>query len=64
MIKVKHYTIEVMEYEYTFKEKKELLDWLQQKYGMNYQVKRSGPKIIYPGKCHKTLHHMVIHIRK
>lgn len=64
MKKVKNYLVEVMEYEYDFDEKKTLLDWLDQEHGLNYSVMRSGPKIIYPGKCHETLHHMVINIRK
>ena len=64
MNKVKHYSVEVMEYEYKFKEKEKLMDWLEQKYGMRYSIKRSGPKLISPEQCHETLHHMVIHITK
>lgn len=64
MHKVKHYTVEVMEWEYLFNERAKLLLWLEQKYGMNFSIKRSGPKMISAGRCHKELHHMVVHIKK
>lgn len=60
--KIKNYKIEVLEYEYTADDKSKLLDFLEQKYGWRCSIKRSGPKLVSPGKCHENLHHMVVHI--
>ena len=61
---IRNYLVEVKEYEYLYEEKQHLLEYFDQKYGENWTIKRSGPKIIEPGRLHKTLHYMVLHIKR
>lgn len=63
MKKVKHQTIEVVEYEYLYDERNILIESLERDHGENFSIIRMGPKKISAGRCHKTLHKMITHIQ-
>ena len=47
--------------DYEFQEKENLLQALDQ-LEVSYKIIRSGPKLIDVGKCHPTLHQIIVEI--